>query len=408
MKPKPRLQLHPERRLVMTFALRQALEILQMPQQELGLWLQSEIEQNPLLEWDGRSSNLPLGEIASPTTLHDLLTQQIDDRFSHPKDRRVAYRLLESLDERGFLSEPLDAIASELALPTPLVESILSAMQIFEPPGIFSRNLRESLLLQLAAQNQQHSQASALIRDSFDDLLQRRFSRIKKKIGASNLTDALFLLSRLSLRPADRYRKDPVSIALPDLYLLPNEEKWNIELNESELPQFHIRSDYFSLTSSSPEEQESLRAFKTSAKWLVRSLSRRRKLLTQIGLLLVQKQSRYLDQKGPLVPLTAKELADELQIHESTFSRAIAGKFASTPRGLIPLRELLSSSPETDAARRTLAALVRNEDKRNPLTDDQLAEALQASGCKIARRTISKYRKQLQIGPASQRKFLSH
>ncbi len=120
--------------------------------------------------------------------------------------------------------------------------------------------------------------------------------------------------------------------------------------------------------------------------------------------MLICKQAPYLDQKGPLTPLTIRELAEKLEIHESTLSRALAGKYASTPRGILPLRALISATPAKTTAREILEKLIQAEDKRKPLTDEELSEELRAKGFSIARRTIAKYRTQLKIGSAAQRK----
>lgn len=414
-KPGFNLKLAPERRLVMTFAMRQALEILQMPQIELAQWLRSEIEQNPLLELDATEISSPSPslnhrseetEIISPTTLHESLNQQIRENFPSSIDRSIAVHLLEYLDERGFIVAPLESIAQIFQKPISYIENILSLLQTFEPPGICARNLQESLLLQLKARGKGDSEAFHLIRICFEDLLHKRYAAIKKKLGSSDLSSAIQTLARLHFRPSEQFKEEPCCPAIEDLRILKNEMGWSIELNESEMPKFHVQSHYFDLVPESSEERESLRLFKASAKWLIRSLNRRRDLLFRLGRLLVRKQALYLDQKGPLSSITLKELSECLQVHESTLSRALAGKFASTPRGLIPLKSLISSFPETETARELLGKWIADEDKRNPLTDDLLAAKLNAKGYRVARRTVAKYRGQLKIGPASQRKYL--
>lgn len=400
MDPRLFLRLAPERRLIMTYALRQALEILQMSQQELGLWLHSEIEKNPLLELKPLSSKKRFeGDVPSSPTLYEHLQNQIRENFSEPEDRLLAGVFLEQLDERGFIACPLDTISRKP------VETVLFVLQTFDPPGIFARNLQEAFLLQLKAKGKSGTVAFRLVETCFEDLLHGRYTAIKKKLG-SDLGSAIRDLARLSFRPADAFAHQPTSPVHPDLHISKIDGGWTLELIEDELPKFHIQNEYLALEPDTPEEKEALRDFKTQAKWICRSLNRRRNLLREIGRILICKQAPYLDQKGPLTSLTMRELAEKLEIHESTLSRALADKYASTPRGIIPLRSLISATPATETARQILENLISSEDKRKPLTDEELAQELKAKGFSIARRTIAKYRTQLKLGSASQRKHL--
>lgn len=402
MDPHLFLKLAPERRLMMTFGLRQALEILQMPQQDLAQWLLNEIEKNPLLELDSMQPRRKFeGEVPSPLTLYEYLLSQIREHFPKESERRIAEEFLKHLDERGFISCSVELIANLFSRP---VEKILKTLQTFDPPGIFARNLQEALILQLRAREKSDSLAFALIQNCYDDLLHGRYTAIKKKLGTQDLNTAISELSRLSLRPAYLFKHEPVASVYPDIRIEKVDGGWTLELIEDELPHFHIQTQYLEVETHSNEEKESLRNFKTQAKWICRSIDRRRKILREIGRVLLCKQSLYLDQKGPLVPLSMKDLSEKLGIHESTLSRALSGKYASTPIGILPLRSLVSADPTAESARQTLQQLIETEDKNHPWTDDDLAKELSLKGFKVARRTIAKYRNQLKIGSASQRK----
>lgn len=402
-----KLKLAPESRLAMTLALTQALEILQMPRIELAQWLRGEIEKNPLLKIPS-SQSLPLpdeSQLPSPPNLQAHLESQIRERFSSPIDRMIAEELLEYLDEKGFLNPPISKIASFFQKTESEIEAIFSILQTFDPPGICARNLQESLLLQLKEQNQTNTPSYFLIRDCFEDLLRGRWSVIKKKLGLENVTNSIRILSKLHMRPAELYYKfDPTPSVHPDLKIEKVERKWKVILIEEEFPSISFDPKYKNLHLDSPEERTALRTYVTSAKWLIRSLSRRRKLLKEIGKILIRKQLRYLNQKGSLESITTKELSEELAVHESTISRALAGKYAETPLGILPLRTFVSSDPSALTAKETLKKLIAEEDKSFPLTDDQLAEKLQSQGLAIARRTVTKYRKSLKIGSAAQRR----
>ena len=388
---KPALQ----KRLLLTFSMRQALHMLQMPQHELAQWLLSEIEKNPLLELDIPSSSAPyrkdIAELEAPPTLHNLLLNQIEESFPNPKDKMLALSLLEHLDERGYLFPcPKDI---------PL-DPVLPILQSFHPPGIFARDLRECLLLQI----QPDSPAYQIVNLCFHELLHGKFETIKKKTGISDLTTAIQMLSRLTLRPADLFKKEHAQLAIADLSISKVEETWIVEAIEDELPKIHFRTDYLSLVCNSSKEMRSLRSWSASGKWLLRSLKRRKLLLLEIGAFLARKQAAYLDQKGPLRPLILEELAQHLHVHASTLSRALSGKYAQTPRGLLPLNSLLSTDPQAEHAKQLLRQLIAKEDKTRPLTDAIITKQLQESGLTLARRTVAKYRKNLRIGSASLRK----
>ncbi len=375
-------------RLAMTFSLGQALSLLELPQLELASWLLSEIEKNPLLELDALPPSLPLkGEIEAPKTLYHHLMHQIRERFSTPEEQSEAIHLLENLDERGFLP------ASTPDGP------LLTLLQTFDPPGIFARGLRECLLSQL----ERHCPAYKIVHRSFEDLLHGRFKAIRQKTGIRDLALAIQTLARLECRPADLFRHELSAPIIADLTISKNEKVWLIESNDEELPKFHIRADYLSLSPKSMEEQDTLRRWASSGKWLLRSLKRRKSILLEVGLFLVRKQAAFLEQKGELQPLSTKELSMRLHLHESTLSRALAGKYANTPLGLLPLSSLIAAT--SGPAKMALQKLIREEDKTRPFSDREIVVELKNKGMTLARRTVAKYRAELKISPASRRIF---
>jgi RNA polymerase sigma-54 factor len=397
MKPRPLLKIQVEPSLKMTLELCQALEILQMPQLELGQWLFKEIDKNPLLELSHRQGKKRFeGEIAASETLYELLLRQIRENLEGA-ERKIGEHFLEHLDERGFIT---------CSIQTESEEKVLRILQTFDPPGIFARNLQEALLIQLRAKGKNKSPAFHLVENCFEDLLHGRYTLIKKKMQIEDLKHILSELACLSLRPAHSLFVEPTIPVYPDLEIRKIEGGWAFQLIEEEIPSFHIRADYLNAETDSKEEKESLQTFKSQAKWIIHSLNRRRDLLRRMGRIIIQKQAAFLDQKGPLTPIKSKDLAEELGIHESTLSRALNGKYASTPRGILPLRSLVCQNPDKKNLASELQKLVEEEDKHSPLTDEQLATALQAQGYKVARRTIAKYRTQHKIGSAIQRKHL--
>ena len=370
-------QLH--QKLAMTPAIRQAIAILQMPQIELASYLEEEVEKNPLLEIAlPTRPNYDVSLIAKPPTLYETLTRQIREHFINPEDIKTALQLLEELDERGFLPES-----------TPN-SPVLSILQTFDPPGIFARGLQECLLLQLDPS----SPTFHLVHSHFEKLLRGHL----KGMGS-----CFQELSRLTLQPASLFNSDITIPRLTDLYITKQGDRWIVSFNDEELPKIQLRPDLDNIKLDSKEEKELFRNWTSQGKWLLRSLQKRKELLLKIGVHVVQKQAAFLDHAGPLAFLCLQDLTHELHLHESTLSRAIMGKHVSTPRGIISLRSLFTSSPIAETAKHILKQLIANEDL--PMSDTQIAKKLQNYGMKLSRRTIAKYRKQLEIAPISRRKL---
>lgn len=225
-------------------------------------------------------------------------------------------------------------------------------------------------------------------------------------ISESEFKSALQILSHLNFRPTDIFYHEPVPLAKADLCISKIGKTWVIETIEEEWPRFKFHEDYLSLNIVSKEEKESLHHWTQSAHSIFRFLKRRQQLLIEIGTFLVHKQKKFLDQTGQLKPLKIQDLATHLGLHESTISRALAGKYAITPRGFLPLHSLFCISPLAASAKQILQQLIDQEDKENPMTDAQLMEQLRAVGLPLSRRTIVKYRKQLKINTAPHRKLI--
>ena len=406
MESRPRLNLAPERRMALTFALSQALDILQKPHQELASWLREEVEKNPLFELHESSSSNEFFELADTPSLYDHLLQQIRDTFLEEEERSIAEAIIGHLDEKGFLSTSTEEISQLCRMPHEKILSILSLIQSFDPPGVGARNLQESLLIQLRLKKKFF--AYRLVDKCFDDLLHGRYTQIKKKLDAkpAEITEAIGQLRRLQLRPALGFRESASPTALPDLRVIKIDNQWIIEVAEEEFPHIEIRNDLDELLPKfAKEEKKSIKEWLISAKWLLRSLNRRKNLLHTIATHLIQCQADYLDQKGPLKEVTVKDLAELLAVHESTVHRILSEKLIEGPWGTVTLRSLLSQNALTDHSKQILHKLIEQENKKNPLTDEEIAAALKKKGILLARRTVAKYRKELNLGSAHQRRL---
>ncbi len=404
---KPKLQASCQQKLILTQGMQQSLAILQLSQVELGELIAEEIEKNPLLEVEqegfqrkskGQTPDFVFPDIEAKPSLDEWITGQIRDSFEQPRELEIALELSGLLDEKGFL--PMDLSPEQV--------QILPQLQRLDPPGIFAQSCREGFMIQLERSGKSESLAHKLVSHCYEDLLHKRFGKIEKLLHCSSeeLTKAIQILAKLSTRPAASFCMPPVQTVYPDLQVTKEDEKWEIQANEEALPKFRMKEDYSGLSGLSKDQKELMKGFAMSGKWLMQSIARRRELLLSIGTHLVKTQTAFLNQEGPLVPMCPAELATLFGVHESTISRALADKYLECPLGSIPLRSLISTHGN-DPAKQLLQKLILQENKKQPLTDDQLAEELNKSGHKVARRTVAKYRMLCKIGSASTRKHIN-
>ncbi len=432
--------------LLINLAMKQAFHVLQLPMLELSEWLKSEIESNPVLEMDlakepfKESLDTPVKErhtvrnksqedlerrrqehqenlLTAHISLYEHLMGQAPLIFEERTDLHLAELIIGHLNEKGFLETPLEEVAP--SIPLEKMERILDTIQSFDPPGIGARDLRECLLLQLKLKNKGNSQAAQVISEHFDDLLHNRLPLISQKLHI-RIGDLVQIVENeiapLDLSPGYKYSCHVAAAIIPDLLLLSIDEKWQIEVNTSFLPKFQIAPIYLQALrdhSLDNEEYYYLRRQLAGGRWLKRIVQKRNHTLRSIGEFLLKKQMAFFNgHKASLVPLTMKEAAEELGIHESTVARAVANKFVACPQGMFALKSFFKQGVETKSGekisnhslRAMLAKTISEEDKLEPLSDEQLARHFQKQGIPCARRTVAKYRSSLKIAPACKRK----
>ena len=391
-----------QRHLAMTYQMRQALKLLQMSQMDLKQFIQEEIDKNPLLE-ESKGGSRPFDqEIPATITVYENLCRQMREIFDS-EEFEMAEKIAQYLDEKGFLSLSSIEIAQNLQVSEERVESIIATLQTLDPPGIFARNIQESLLLQLRAKGKENSPIYTLIQKDYQDLLHHRYGLLKKKYKTLDLANAIQKIALLQLRPLEGLKTQISSSIVPDLYIRQTTTGWSVGMLDEELPRFRVH--YEDLQSGSKEEQKTIDLWRTSGKWLIHALNRRREMILQIALYITRHQGPYLAKKGNLAPLTIKDIVSALGVHESTISRALADKYVETPRGILLLKSLITQSPQRKEAKEILKELIAEETA--PLTDEELAMVLKEKGYAVARRTISKYRKELKIQSAQSRKLFT-
>jgi len=389
----------------------QSLHVLQLPLYELAEWVTKEIENNPLLEFtnekDPSYSRFALEN--SPITscsLFEHLMSQAYQTFDSKEEIDLAEQIIGNLDERGFLSLPLN---EEAIYNQSLYSSTLTAIQSFDPIGIAAYNLQHSFLLQLKYQNKENSLSYLIIKEYYDDLLHNRLLFLSQKLGCALKEIKKIIqeeIKSLNIHPGYSFRNEITPYVYPDIIITREEELYPIEVNESLIPSFRIKSN---------ENQENLclQPYLHHANRLVYILNKRKKTLQAVGDYLFKRQKPFFLENNPhLNPMTLKEVAESIGLHESTISRAIADKYLSCSQGIFSLRKLFSTVTKNDSGeevsaqmvKQQLSQLINNENKKFPYSDEALAKQLKQLGQSCSRRTIAKYRHLLNIPHSSLRR----
>jgi RNA polymerase sigma-54 factor len=328
--------------------------------------------------------------------------------------------LIGSLDESGYLTCDLEEVAGTFGVSVEEVEKVLKILQTFEPPGVGARNLQESLLLQLDSRNLGDSLAATIIRDHFEDFKHKKYLEISKKlkITIQEVQNQCTVISTLDPKPGLQIITEDPRYVIPDLVVELIEGKYVVYLNDKNIPRLRVSQAYQDelrkdAKDGNRETREFIQSRMKSAKWLIQTIEQRRKTMVKVMECIADKQRDFFE-KGTafLKPLTLQQVASEINMHESTVSRVTTNKYVQTPRGVFELKFFFSSSLGTQdggeisakSAKDKIRRIIEAEDQNNPLSDQKIADILKKEGLNIARRTVAKYREQLNILPARMRK----
>ena len=467
---KPRLQTSLGQQLVLTPQLRQAIHLLQLSALELEAELAEAVETNPLLDWaepeptqtpaaeegqreDGDGDGAPQDDqqppwtrsdepwqqrvgpssddedegdaadrVAEPTTLHDHLQWQLHLSHLSPRDRRIGAALIDAIDDDGYLREPLEALRDslqpELVVPVEELVAVLRVLQGFDPAGVGARDLGECLAWQLsplAADTPGKALALRIAAGPIDRLPKVGIEGIAAELrcAACDAAIALQLLRSLDPRPGAQIGSMPNDTYItPDCVIWRQHGVWRVGLASGRAPRLTIHRGYEQMIGRAGASDGYLRGRLQEARWLLRNIEARGETLLKVVRCLVRQQSGFLEFGAQaLRPLTLREVAAEVGLHESTVSRAIARKYVRTPRGTVALRSFFASGIDTGAGGETssiaiqtmIRRLVDAENPRKPLSDARLADALKAAGVPVARRTVAKYREAMGIASSQDR-----
>ena len=363
-------------------------------------------------EYDGAGQQSLETELRAQLSLTDL-----DD-----EERQIGEYIIGNIDEDGFLQAQIGDIADVLGEEPGTVQRILDVIQTFDPPGVGARNLQECLEIQLGEQGLEDSLAMRIVCDHWDDLVNRRYMKIGRALGAdrAKIAHAEGVISGLNPKPMI-YREGRINhnLVVPDLEVQKVGDEYVVSLIDRNLPTLRVSPVYRTLLSKSGKPGSQARKFVVdrlnSARWFISAINQRRTTMLKVMRCIVDNQRAFFDKGvGFLKPMVLQEVADRVEMHVSTISRVSNGKYVQTPHGVFELKYffdggLARNNGEDIAARsvkQKIARLIAEENASRPLSDQKITNLLKDDGIAIARRTVAKYRDQLKINPARYRKSI--
>ncbi len=428
--------------LLMSLQLRQAIQLLSLNNLELQNEIQTQLNENPLLElqeeqpakkestleqketdfiWtDFNTSGSSDEQDSEPGYLGVLLNQELDltseilEQINFTEleleEREALLALVNNLDDNGYLNVSLIEVASQVGCSIYTLEKMLDLLKSLEPVGIAAWDLRECLLIQLERNHQNEWLAFQIVSESLQLLAEKKYQQIATQFSVeiSAVLHATKLIQSLEPHPLQQISKSTAKFIIPDVKLIRANNQWLVQINEENLPNIAISDYYLNLINNnlyqSKNEKNFLKKKYKEAGFFLQAIFQRNQTIKLVADCIVRHQVDFFDGSANLKPLILKNIAKELDIHESTVSRAVADKFISTPKGIYPLRYFFSqkSSTKTDAVsaqevQNKIKVLVKSESQLDPISDAGLAAKLAEQGIKIARRTVAKYREELGI-----------
>lgn len=432
--------------------MQQSIAVLMLSLTELTFAIEQELQTNPLLEaeipqelhkitnpsksfsslnhfndiptaanFQSSEEEQPEIPISQSESLNDHLLTQLHIEISDPLKQKIGELIIGNLDADGYLTTPTDELAliagtGDIAL----VEEVLHTIQCFDPLGIASRNIEECLIIQLSANASScRSNAALIIKDHFNDLCHKRLESIahKTEMSLQDVKDAAHLIATLEPKPARNYQTGEETIYVhPDIFVSRNAEgTFRVEVNKKEVPVMRINPIYQKLLDSktlNEEERKFIQDKMTNAINFIKSVAQRGETLLNISRYIVDHQKKFFEgDTSSLTPMALKEIAEVLERNESTISRAIHSKYMQTPQGIFPLKFFFSGAVNeankdisSHNVKEEIKKLIETENKKHPLSDQDILNHFESKGLKMARRTINKYRQELQIPSSHMRK----
>ena len=448
------LTIEQTQKLSMTPELIQAIQILQYNNQELNEYIDKELLENPILEseyhkesdtevdidslrdqliqadenveaykqWESHSTSDEYSYenfVAFNYTLTEFLIEQLHFSSLKGQDAEIGRYIIENIDDNGYLSMSLEEICSVLDVDLDSCERVLDLIHTFEPSGVGARDLNECLIIQLASLGELTDEIEFIISNRLKDLADNKYALISKEVGISltEVQEIADLIKTLEPKPGRGFDSDnSIKYILPDIYVEETNGEYIVSANDGSTPSLHISSYYNSLTEEAKSDKELSNYLNNrfnSAMWLMKSIEQRKKTIYNVASAIVQFQNDFFA-KGErfLKPLTLKQIAETVGVHESTVSRAINGKYMQCPRGVFELKYFFTggnlnedgSGVSSNSIKSMIKEFVDAEDDKKPLSDSKISEMLHEKGIDISRRTVAKYRDDIGILPSSKRR----
>ncbi|WP_167630012.1 RNA polymerase factor sigma-54 [Listeria valentina] len=427
-------------KLAMTQQLSQSIAMLQFTAADLTAFLEDKALENPLIEVTSgadvstdysykkrkngtQTENDFLEQVASRLeTLSDHLQDQIMLLDLSRSEKQIALYLIESLDSAGYLTISPETVAENLARTETEILDVLQILQSLEPAGVAARNLQECILLQIDRSSDAPYIAYDLLNEHFEDFANKKWKSIAKAfdVELSDIQEVADYVRTLEPKPGSEFETETVQYVVPDLILQQQGSELVVSVARNFLPQIRFQEQYYKQMQDSKEKEvsEFLKQKTGEYDWLKKGMEQREDTLERVGKAIVRhQQAHFIDSKEPLVPLTLKEIAGEIGVHESTVSRAVNGKYLETANGVFELKSYFSSAlpkkkenPEdasgvsSTSIKDWISEYIEQEDKKKPLSDQKIVELLEEKDIAISRRAVAKYRLELSIPSSSKRK----
>lgn len=356
--------------------------------------------------------------LVAGTSLAEHLLNQVRESNLAEAQRPVAELIIGNIDDYGYLKAGVEEITNSTGVPGELILEVLKVIQTFDPPGVGARDLRECLLLQMEREGLTDSLEYRIVRDFMDALGKRRIPEISRGTGHSveDVQEALVRIARLEPRPGRAFLPDNDQYVAPEVFVVRNGDDFLVTTNNEQIPHLRISNVYKDLMSSGANDAEVknyIREKIRAGKFLIKSLQQRQSTILNIGKEIVKRQREFME-KGVafLKPMTMVQVAEVVGVHETTVSRAVSGKYIETPQGTFEMKYFFTAGLQTDSGagvsntsvKDMIEAIFKAEDTSKPLSDQEVVAMLKAKGIVIARRTVAKYRTELNILPSNLRK----
>jgi RNA polymerase sigma-54 factor len=356
--------------------------------------------------------------LVAATSLQEVLLEQVRESQLAAEQWPIAEMIIGNIDDYGYLKATIEELSASTGLPAEKILEVLRVIQTFDPPGVGARDLRECLLCQLERAGHQSSLEYRIVRDFMESLGKRRIPEIARGTGCSvdEVQDALARIARLEPRPGRAFLPDNDQYVLPEVFVQRIGDEFTVTTNNEHIPHLRISNTYKDLMSqggNSAEVRNYIREKIRAGKFLIKSLHQRQQTILNIAREIVHRQREFME-KGVafLKPLTMVQVAEVVGVHETTVSRAVSGKYMDTPQGIFEMKYFFTAGIQTasgnglsnTSVKDMIAEIFKKEDPTKPLSDQEVVKMLKEKGIVIARRTVAKYRTELNILPSNLRK----